>query len=163
MLRRFVLLAALAAFAPAAFAQTAEQAPAQPQQQLQPIEPQTALEHAFVAAFRSAAMRPAFRQQFMESNVLLVTTAPGPNAAPRFMPVPGGRTAMIFTSATLLERRLGPNTPHVAMTGRAALTRISADHVVINAGYEPMLVLDPPGIANFLGIPATPDSAGPSQ
>ena len=84
---------------------------------------------------------------------------------PRICPArpSGSFAAMIFTSTELLNRRLGPATPRTAMTGRAALTRLCGQQVAINFGYEPMLLLDAEGIDNFLGIPATPESAGPSQ
>lgn len=158
MLRRTLLAFALVAMAAPALAQTA---PAT--SPLQPIQPQTSLEEAFVAAYRSEAARPAFREEFLESNVLLVMAANTRDSDPRLVPVPGGQSAMIFTSTDLLNRRLGPATPRVAMNGRAALMRVRTNNVVINAGYEPMLVLDPAGIAGFLGIPASEDSAGPSQ
>ena len=77
--------------------------------------------------------------------------------------IPNKRAALIFTSGALLDQRLGPATPRVSLTGRAALQRLRENHVVINFGYAPMLMLDPPGVAGFLGIPATPESAGPSQ
>lgn len=158
MLRRTLLAFAVSALAAPVMAQT----PPTPSQ-LQPIRPQTALEEAFVAAYRSEAARPAFREEFLESNVLLVMATNARDSDPRFMPVPNGRSAMIFTSADLLNRRLGPETPRIAMNGRAALMRVRASNVVINPGYEPMLVLDPAGIAGFLGIPASADSAGPAQ
>ncbi|HYD86985.1 MAG TPA: SseB family protein [Vitreimonas sp.] len=158
MLRRTLLCLGLALAAAPVAAQTP---PAQGR--LQPIRPQTALEQAFIAAYRSEAARPAFREQFLESNVLLVMESDARDAEPRLTDVPGGRTAMIFTSAELLNRRLGPATPRTAMNGRAALMRVRQNHVVINAGYEPMLVLDPAGIDGFLGIPASPEAAGPSQ
>lgn len=138
-------------------------AAAQPAPDLQPIQPQTALEEAFIEAFRSPAARPAFRQQFLESNVVLVTRTNAPDSAPRLTPVPGGQAAMIFTSSELLNRQLGPQAPRSSMTGRAALTRLRGQQVAINFGCEPMLLLDAEGIDGFLGIPATPDSAGPSQ
>jgi|GEM_PF-3443863 len=156
MPRRILLGLVFAAAAAPVLAQTTPT-------QLQPIRPQTALEQAFVAAYRSEAARPEFREQFLESNVLLVMASDARDAEPRLGAVPGGHTAMIFTSAELLNRRLGPATPRVAMNGRAALMRVREHHVVINAGYEPMLVLDPAGIAGFLGIPASPEAAGPAQ
>ncbi|MBC7769546.1 MAG: SseB family protein [Phycisphaerales bacterium] len=156
MLRRTLLISALAAAATPALAQT-------PPSTLQPIEPRSALERAFLAAYRSEAMRPAFREEFLESSVLLVTASSARDAPPRLTPVPGGQTAMIFTTAALLERRLGPATPRVAMNGRAALMRVRENHVVINVGYEPMLVLDSEGISGFLGIPPSPNAAGPAQ
>jgi hypothetical protein len=161
MLRCTVLLSALAAAATPALAQTATTTPVRPE--FEPIEPQTALEQTFVQAFRTPALRPAFRRQFLESNVLLVTVSRAPNAAARFHPVPGGEAAMIFTSDALLERRLGPDTPRQGMTGRAALIRVRQHNVAINMGYEPTLLLDPEGVTNFLGIPASPDASGPAQ
>lgn len=162
MLRRTVLFSALAAAAAPAFAQTTETPPATVPD-FEPIEPQTALEQTFVQAFRSPAMRPAFRRQFLESNVLLVTATRAANSPPQFGDVPGGRAAMIFTSDALLERRLGADTPRAGMTGRAALMRVRAHSVAINLGYEPTLLLDSDGITQFLGIPPSPDSAGPAQ
>lgn len=150
---RTMLIGLVLATAPAAMAQS----------QLQPIQPQTALEESFIEAFRNPAERGAFREQFLESNVVLVTRTNAPDAEPRLTPVRGGQAAMIFTSTELLNRRLGPATPRTAMTGRAALTRLRGQQVAINFGYEPMLLLDAEGIDNFLGIPATPESAGPSQ
>jgi hypothetical protein len=109
-------------------------------------------------------MRPAFRRQFLESNVLIVTTSNAPDAPPRIAAMRGAENvALIFTSAALLEARLGAGTPRAAMTGRAALTRLRDNHIVINVGYEPTLTLDAAGVAGFLDIPATPDSAGPAQ
>jgi len=167
MLRRTLLVSAFAAAATPAFAQPAATPPATPRTPpppLQPYEPSNALEYTFVAAYQRAAMRPRFRQQFLESNVLLATVSNAPDAAPRLAPGPGGeRAALIFTSPGLLDARLGPATPRLAMNGRAALGRVSEHHVIINPGYAPMLALDPAGIAGFLDIPATPNSAGPSQ
>lgn len=162
MLRRTLLFSALAAATAPAFAQTAETPPAAAPQ-FEPIDPQTALEQTFVHAFRTPAMRPAFRRQFLESNVLLVTVSTAPDAAARFHPVPGGEAAMIFTSDALLERRLGDDTARVGMTGREALMRVREHSVAINLGYEPTLLLDPEGIANFLDIPASPEASGPAQ
>ena len=70
---------------------------------------------------------------------------------------------MIFTSDALLERRLGDDTPRIGMTGRAALERVRQHSVAINIGYEPTLLLDPEGVASFLGIPPSPDASGPAQ
>ena len=169
MLRRTLLLCALAAAAPASvWAQTtpaapaAAAAPAQPE--LQEFTPSNALEQTFVSAYRNAAMRPVFRRQFLESNVLIVTTSSAPDAPARVLAMRGAEdVALIFTSAALLEARLGPATPRTAMTGRAALTRLRNNPVVVNVGYAPTLTLDPEGIAAFLDIPATPESAGPAQ
>ncbi len=163
MLRRTVLFSALAAAATPAFAQTAETPAPMAAPQFETIEPATALEQTFVQAFRSPAMRPAFRRQFLESNVLLVTVSRAPNAAPQFGEVPGGQAAMIFTSDALLERRLGDDTPRLGMTGRAALMRVREHSVAINIGYEPTLLLDPEGISNFLEIPASAEASGPAQ
>ena len=176
MLRRTLLFSTLTAIAVPAAAQTAQTAPpasaapaptpsvaAPIAPQFEPIQPQTALEQTFVQAFRSPAMRPAFRRQFLESNVLLVTVSRAANAAPQFGEVPGGRAAMIFTSDALLERRLGDDTPRIGMTGRAALERVRQHSVAINIGYEPTLLLDPEGVASFLGIPPSPDASGPAQ
>ena len=167
MLRRILLLSALAAAAPGAWAQTAAQtadAPQDPAIDLQSYAPSNTLERTFIAAYRSEAMRPAFRRQFLESHVLVVTASNAPDAPPLLRALRGeDRAALIFTSGALLDQRLGPATPRVSLTGRAALQRLRDNHVVINFGYAPMLMLDPPGVAGFLGIPATPDSAGPSQ
>lgn len=167
MLRRTLLLTALAATAAPAWAQTTAPATgaAETQQpELQPYEPSNTLERAFIAAYRSEQLRPAFRRQFLESNVLIVTVSNAPDAPPLLRPLrDGDRAALIFTSGALLDARMGPAAPRVSMTGRAALRRLRENHVVINFGYAPMLMLDPPGVAGFLEIPATPDSAGPSQ
>jgi hypothetical protein len=174
MLRRTLLFSALAVAAPA-WAQTAAQpqtaapnthaqtsAPEQPE--LEPYEPSNALERTFMAAYANEAMRPAFRRQFLESHVLLVMQSDAADAQPQLAPMRGtDRAAFIFTSAALLDQRMGPATPRLSLTGRAALQRLRLNHVVINVGYAPMLMLDPPGVAGFLDIPATPDSAGPSQ
>ncbi len=165
MLRRILLLSALAAMAAPASAQTP--APAeQPQQEpeLQAYEPTNTLERTFIAAYRSEQMRPAFRRQFLESHVLIVTASNAPDAPPLLRPLRGeDRAALVFTSGALLDARMGPSTPRISLTGRAALLRLRQNHIVINFGYAPMLMLDPPGVAGFLDIPATPDSAGPSQ
>lgn len=168
MLRRTLLLCTLAAAAPASvWAQITPAAPtaappAQPE--LQEFTPSNALEQTFISAYTNAAMRPVFRRQFLESNVLIVTTSSAPDAPARVLAMRGAENvALIFTSAALLEARLGPATPRAAMTGRAALTRLRNNHVVINVGYAPTLTLDPEGVTAFLDIPSTPDSAGPSQ
>lgn len=165
MLRRTLFLSALAATVAPAWAQTTAQdanEPAPPA--LQEYAPSNSLERAFIAAYRNEQMRPAFRRQFLESNVLVVMASTASDAPPLLRTLQGeDRAALIFTSGVLLDRRLGPATPRVALTGRAALRRLAQNHVVINFGYAPMLMLDPPGIAGFLDIPATPDSAGPSQ
>ena len=167
MLRRILILSALAAAAPAVWAQTTAQTPDAAQEQtieLQSYAPSNALERTFISAYRSEAMRPAFRRQFLESHVLVVTASNAPDAPPLLRTLRGeDRAALIFTSGALLDQRLGPATPRVSLTGRAALQRLRENHVVINFGYAPMLMLDPPGVAGFLGIPATPESAGPSQ
>jgi len=170
MLRRILLISAIAAAVTPALAQTTTTPPAAPAPStptpppLQPYEPSNALEHTFLAAYQSAPMRPRFRQQFLETNVLLATVDATPDSAPRLASGPGGQqVALIFTSGALLDARLGPDTPRLAMTGRAALTRVSETHVIINPGYAPMLALDPAGIAGFLDIPATLNSAGPAQ
>jgi len=170
MLRRILLVSAFAAAVTPALAQTTPTTPAAPATPpatpppLEPYEPTNALEQTFLAAYRSAPVRPRFRQQFLETNVLLVTVSNAPNAAPRLATAPGGeQTALIFTSGALLDARLGPDTPRLAMTGRAALQRVSETNVIINPGYAPMLALDPPGIAGFLDIPVTLNSAGPAQ
>ena len=167
MLRRTLLCSAIAAAVSPAWAQTTTAAPSAAQTEapeLQEFTPTNALERTFIAAYRNAAMRPAFRRQFLESHVLVVTTSNAPDAPPRVMAMRGAdNVALIFTSGALLDARMGPATPRTAMTGRAALQRLSQNHVVINAGYAPTLTLDPPGVAGFLEIPATPDSAGPSQ
>jgi hypothetical protein len=169
MLRRTLLVSALAAASPAAWAQSAAPggatATAQTEQpELQTFTPSNALEQTFIAALSNAAMRPAFRRQFLESHVLLVTASNAADAPPLLRQLRGDdRAALIFTSAALMEQRLGPETPHVSLTGRAALLRLRQNHVVINFGYAPMLMLDPPGVAGFLDIPATPESAGPAQ
>jgi len=162
MLRRTFLFATAAAATPAWAQTTNTPPPAEPQ--LETYEPVNALERTFIAAYDSPQMRPAFRYQFMESHVLLVTQSSAANAAPRLRTLRGDdRAALIFTSAPLMARRFGAQTPHVSLTGRAALERVRQHHVVINFGYAPMLMLDPEGIENFLDISPTPDSAGPSQ
>jgi hypothetical protein len=167
MLRRTLLVSALAAASAPAWAQTGATPAsngAAEQPELQTFAPSNALERTFVAALSNAAMRPAFRRQFLESHVLLVTASEAPDAAPLLRPMRGAdRSALIFTSAELMARRMGPATPHVSLTGRAALLRLRQNHVVINYGFAPMLMLDPPGVAGFLDIPATPESAGPAQ
>jgi hypothetical protein len=168
MLRRFILLAAFAA-APAwaqtpPAAQPAQTPVAAPMPELQAYEPSNALERAFIAAYQNEAMRPAFRRQFLDSHVFVVMQSNAPDAQPRLAPMRGvDRAAFIFTSPDLLDQRMGPETPRLALTGRAALQRLHANHVVINVGYAPMLMLDPAGVAGFLGLPTPPDSAGPSQ
>lgn len=167
MLRRTLILSTFAAMAAPAWAQTT--APAESESQTQPPElqeyaPSNALERSFIAAYRNEQMRPAFRRQFLESNVLVVMASTAPDAPPLLRTLQGeDRAALVFTSGALLDASFGPATPRVALTGRAALRRLHQNHVVINFGYAPMLMLDPPGIAGFLEIPATPDSAGPSQ
>jgi len=167
MLRRLFLLAAFAA-APA-WAQTPSAPPAQapaaaPQPELQAYEPNNALERAFIAAYQNETMRPAFRRQFLDSHVFVVMQSNAPDAQPRLAPMRGAdRAAFVFTSPDLLDRRMGPETPRLALTGRAALQRLHANYVVIDVGYAPMLMLDPAGVAGFLDIPVAPDSAGPSQ
>ena len=171
MLRRSLAIGAFALLVgPAARAQTtapaanAQTQPAAQQVQLEPYEATNALERAFEAAYRSEAMRPAFRRQFLESHVFLVTQTNAPDAPAMLRPLRGNdRAALVFTSVELLERRVGPAAPRVSLTGRAALQRLGDHHVAINIGYAPMLVLDPAGVAAFLDIPATRDSAGPSQ
>jgi len=169
MLRRTLLVSALAAAGAPAWAQTPAQGGATAGAQTAPPELQTftpsnALEQTFIAALNNAAMRPAFRRQFLESHVLLATTSNAPDAPPLLRQLRGeDRAALIFTSAALMAERLGPDTPHVSLTGRAALLRLRQNHVVINFGYAPMLMLDPPGVDGFLDIPATPESAGPAQ
>lgn len=162
MLRRTLLFLAFAAASSLAWAQS-ETAPAQGPE-LQSYAPTNALERTFIAAYQSEALRPAFRRQFLESNVLLVTETDAPDAPPLLRSMRGAdRAGLIFTSTALLEQRLGAATPYVRLTGRAALQRLREQHVVINFGFAPMLMLDPPGVAGFLEIPASPDSAGPSQ
>lgn len=160
MLRRTLLTGALAAFASNAAAQgTPTPPPATPPRPppLQPFEPSNALERTFMAALDNEAQRPAFRRQFLESQVALVVMSSAADAPPRFEPLPeNARGALVFTSAVLLDRRFGPATPRRMVTGRAALTLVRQQHVIINFGYAPMLMLDPPGIASFLEIPATP-------
>lgn len=165
MLRRTLVLSTLAAMAAPAWAQTTAQGPnEQASPELQDYAPSNDLERSFIAAYRNEQMRPEFRRQFLETNVLVVMASGAPDAPPLMRTLRGeDRAALIFTSGALLDRRFGPATPRVALTGRAALRRLSQNHVVINFGYAPMLMLDPPGIAGFLDIPATPDSAGPSQ
>lgn len=174
MLRRSLAIGVFALLVGPAWAQTTAPAqtsapsaptpPAAQQVQLQPYEATNALERSFEAAYRSEAMRPAFRRQFLESHVFLVTQSNAPDAPALLRPLRGNdRAALIFTNTELLERRMGPSAPRVSLTGRAALQRLGQHHVAINIGYDPMLVLDPAGVADFLGIPATRDSAGPSQ
>ena len=167
MLRRTLLFSALAAMAAPAWAQstaTAQGASDAPPPELQEYAPSNDLERSFIAAYRNEQMRPEFRRQFLETNVLVVMASRAPDAQPLLRTLRGeDRAALIFTSGALLDQRLGPATPRVALTGRAALRRLHQNHVVINFGYAPMLMLDPPGVAGFLDIPATPDSAGPSQ
>jgi len=174
MLRRSLAMCAVAFLVGPAWAQTAAPAqapapnaqtqPAAQQVQLEPYEATNALERTFQAASDSEAMRPAFRRQFLESHVFLVTQTNAPDSPALLRPLRGNdRAALIFTSTELLERRMGPAAPRVSLTGRAALQRLGEHHVAINIGYLPMLVLDPAGVADFLDIPATRDSAGPSQ
>src|SRR5262245_58008287 len=140
MLRRILLLSALAAVAAPAWAQTTAAPPATAQTpaaaaaaapELQPYEPNNALERAFIAAYQNQALRPAFRQQFLESHVFVVMQSNAPDAQPRLAPMRGAdRAAFIFTSPALLDQRMGPETPRAALTGRAALQRLHANHVV---------------------------------
>ena len=169
MLRRTLLVSALGVWPAAAWAQaeqTAQPPSAPPQGQRrrdQPIEPQNALEYAFVSAFSNEGMRPIFRRYLMETHVALPLVDDTPDAAPREMTTREGfRGGAIFTSEQRLQSVLGPETPHVMINGRAALTRLVGKNVVINPGLVPFLTLEPRDVAAYLATPGE-SSAGPSQ
>ncbi len=158
MLRRGFMTAAVAAALGSAAAQTPADAPPAP------IVPQNALEHSFVAALTNPAMRPIFRRQLLEGHVALALSGPPPNAPPREITIPSGaRAGLIFTSAARLNSVLGPDTPRIVLTGRAALQRLRGKSVVINVRLAPMLTLEADDIARYLETPVTPGSAGPAQ
>ncbi len=164
MLRRTFLTTAIALAAAPAWAQQTPTTPppAPPQQpELEPYEPSNALERTFAAAFANESMRPAFRRAFLESPVVLALASNTANATPLLRPLRGNdRAAFVFTSAALLEHRLGATAPRATLTGRQALERIAPNFAAINFGYAPMLVLDPAGVHDFLDLPPSP---GPAQ
>lgn len=151
MLRRTVLAAGLAGVTAPAWAQAA----------LENFTPSNALERTFVAALDDVSLRPAFRRQFLENQVLMAQRTAASDSPPLLRETPAGDAAMIFTSAALMNTRLSPEAPRIALSGRAALERVQGGLVVINPGFAPMLVLDAESIAAFLEIPAT--LAGPTQ
>lgn len=150
--------------APATAGDPSAQQPAAPRMALLPIEPENALEHAFVSALTNAEMRPVFRRQLLESHVALALASDAPDAPPLEVSVRDGLSAgLIFTSVDRLNQILGPQTPRVILTGRAALERLRGKNVVVNARLMPMLTLEPEDVARYLETPVTPTSAGPSQ
>ena len=164
MQRRDVLSAAigLAAAPAAALAQTQQQ-PAAPREP-PPITPQNDLEHAFLAALRNPAARPAFRRQLLDSHVTLALVSSAPDAPAFELPLREGVTAgLIFTSPARLDSVLGPSAPRAVLTGRAALTRLRGKNVILNARLTPMLTLEAEDVEAYLAAPVSPDSAGPTQ
>ncbi|HRP11202.1 MAG TPA: hypothetical protein PLK37_09230 [Terricaulis sp.] len=157
-MHRRTLIAALAgaALPPAAWAQ----AGGQPQQQSPPrsapppINPENELERVFLAALEEEDARPRFRQLLMRSQVVLAMANNAPDSPPLEMTFGQLRPGAIFTSATRMNAVLGPASARRVMTGRAALTRLSGKHVVINFMHTPMLTLDPPDVAAYLAQPA---------
>ena len=144
MRRRTLLLGAFAAAAPAS---------AWAQLNLGPIEPENDLERTFVAALNDPSARPLFRRQLLTAQVALALASSAPDSAPRTVQTPNGASAgAIFTSAARLNGVLGPAAPRAMLTGRAALTRLGAQNVIINFRLIPMLTLEPADVAAILRL-----------
>lgn len=169
MFRRAFLCAIIAAAAPIlASAQTVTAQPetqaAAPAPQLSPIEPQNDLERAFVAALDDASVRPVFRRRLLDSHVALVLTTREDNATPFTVEIHGGAQAgFVFTSAERVDSVMGPSTPRIVLTGRAALERLRGKNVIINARLMPMLTLEAEDVESYLEAPVPPALAGPAQ
>ncbi len=170
--RHFVaVLIALSAMAAGAQAQTQTPAPGTQAQSelpnrlaLRPIEPANALENAFVSALTNEAMRPIFRRQLLESHVALALASGEADAAPLEITLREGvRASLVFTSASRLDEVMGPQTPRVILTGRAALERLRGKNVIVNARLMPMLTLEPEDVTSYLETPTAEGSAGPTQ
>jgi hypothetical protein len=179
MLRRSLILAAL--WPAAAWGQTSPAAQSQAQRssvrtiqqsEIRPYQAENALEYAFISATTNEGMRPIFRRYLLETHVVLplMTTAEDspvrqvrvpirPDAAgnPQFFT---GRA--IFTSASRVDAVFGADSPRIVINGRAALTRLVGQNVVLNPGLAPMLTLEPTDLAAYLATPGE-SSAGPTQ
>lgn len=168
-------IAALAATAPGwSWAQTSQPEPEQPQRP-PPIAPANALEHAFLAAFENASLRPAFRREFLLADVALALASREPDAAPRQVALSSDfRACLIFTSGARAREVMGPNAPFAVLNGRRALERLAGANVVININLTPTLVLEPEDVRTYLALPANadapaapqvaePESAGPTE
>lgn len=124
-----------------------------------PITPANALEEAFIAALNSPQARPVFRRRLLREPVTLALATGEPDAGPLSVPVPtqgGGRLvcAAVFTSSERLISVLGGEAHFANMTGRAALTRLTGQNVVLNYRLIPMLTLEPADVAEYLATPA---------
>lgn len=128
-----------------------------------PIDPTTPLESAFVMALEDERMRPIFRRYLLDTSVALAMTGEGADAAPREIEVrPGWNAGAIFTTAARLSSVLGADTPHVVLSGRAALERLRGKNAVINYRLVPMLTLDAEDVATYLATEGSA-AAGPTQ
>lgn len=124
-----------------------------------PITPANPLEEAFISALNTPQMRPIFRRRLLSERVAVALANDQPDAGPLSVPVPtqgGGRLvcAAIFTSSERLISVLGDSVQFTSMTGRAALTRLASQNVVLNYRLIPMLTLEPADIAEYLATPA---------
>ena len=75
----------------------------------------------------------------------------------------GVTASLLFTSVGRLNSVLGPASPRVILTGRAALQRLRGKNVVLNMRLNPMLTLEPADIASYLAAQGSSASAGPTQ
>lgn len=175
--RRFVATALATIAAPAAAHGQTEPASATASPAATPalIEPQNALEQSFLNALNNEALRPAFRRQFLTSQVALAVVSRLPEAPPRQVQMrPGVSACLIFTSSARASQVMGPMAPIQMLTGRRALQRVRGANVIINVNLAPALTLEPDDVQAFLDmpdesvapppqIPTPPRLAGPTQ